>query len=141
MKTISKILLVALCVTMLFALVGCSSTFGKIKKSFEAAEWEYVEAEDADGLASTTIEAVEDGELECTVHAFKKDGLLGINAYAVILEFKSDKELNAALEDNETLKGLIKDAQDSDIVNGNCVCIPVSITMIDEILDAFNESK
>ncbi len=115
-------LLLLLC--MMLTLVSCSS-YNKILKNFEDAGYTEIDTEEGDDAATAkTIKAeLEKGELSCTVHFLKKEGSL---KYAIILEFSSDKELAKAFEENgsATLKGLIKDVQESPYVNGNCILVP-----------------
>ena len=129
MKKTTRILCVALIAIMLLSLVSCASKFNSIKKNFEDAGYTYVESED-DSTARTIAAELEDGQLSCTVHIFKNNGgiLESLLGSAVVLEFKSDRELAKAFseEGSETLKGLIKDAQKSDYVNGNCVLITIN---------------
>ena len=124
MKNTLKITALALVlVTVLCLLVSCGSTFGGIKANFEKHNYE---------LKSSEPGKIEyDGKvLNYTVHTFQKKsdgGILGsigsALSTAVVWEFSSNADLNAALEQNETLKGLLKDAQQSDFVNGNCVLL------------------
>ena len=85
------------------------------------------------GTANTIVAEMEEGDISCTLHIFKKDNTtLGVTTYqyAYILEFKSDAELDKALEEigsatlQGLLEGLVEDAQNSDYVNGNCILIP-----------------
>ena len=143
MKKMTKLLAVALVAIMLLTtLVSCGSAFGKIKKNFEKAGYTYV-SEDADGnsMAKTITAELEDGNLDCTVHVFKGEGAFGVPVYAMVLEFKSDKELAKAFaeEGSETLKGLIKDAQNSEYVRDNCVLVALTITQKDEMKGIFNQ--
>ena len=141
MKKMTKWLAMALVAIMLLtSLVSCGSSFGKIKKNFENAGYTYV-TDNEDGTAKTIAAELENGDLECTVHFFKSQGALNISLYALVLEFKSDKELAKAFEENgsETLKGLIKDAQESEYVRGNCVLVALSITQQDEMKEIFNK--
>lgn len=144
MKKMTKLLAVALVAIMLLTtLVSCGSAFGKIKKNFEEAGYTYV-SKDADGnsTAQTITAELEEGNLNCTVHVFKGDkGFLGADVYAMVLEFKSDKELAKAFseEGSETLKGMIKDAQNSEYVRDNCVLIALTITQQDEMKEIFNK--
>jgi major membrane immunogen (membrane-anchored lipoprotein) len=143
MKKMTKLLAVALVAIMLLTtLVSCGSAFGKIKKNFEKAGYTYV-SEDADGnsMAKTITAELEDGNLDCTVHVFKGEGAFGVPVYAMVLEFKSDKELAKAFaeEGSETLKGLIKDAQNSEYVRDNCVLVALTITQQDEMKGIFNQ--
>ena len=144
MKTMTKLTALALVVVMMLTtLVSCGSSFNKIKKNFEEAGYTYV-SKDADGnsTAQTITAELEEGNLNCTVHVFKGDkGFLGADVYAMVLEFKSDKELAKAFseEGSETLKGLIKDAQNSECVRDNCVLIALTITQQDEMKEIFNK--
>lgn len=143
MKTMTKLTaLVLVCVMLLACLVSCGSAFGKIKKNFEDAGYIY-QSEDANGdsTAKTITAELEEGNLDCTVHVFKGEGAFGIPVYAMVLEFKSDKELAKAFseEGSETLKGMIKDAQNSEYVRDNCVLIALTITQQDEMKEIFNK--
>lgn len=143
MKKMTKLLAIALVAIMLLTtLVSCGSAFGKIKKNFEDAGYTY-QSEDANGdsTAKTITAELEEGNLDCTVHVFKGEGAFGIPVYAMVLEFKSDKELAKAFseEGSETLKGMIKDAQNSEYVRDNCVLIALTITQQDEMKGIFNK--
>lgn len=147
MKTCKRILAVLLLLSCVFVLASCG-TFGGIKKNFIDAGWIYVEvAEDSnDAKAANTIVAeLEDGDLSCTLHIFKKDfidlGIATTYKFAFVLEFKSDAEMQKAFEENgsATLKGLITDAQNSKYVNGNCILLPSVGDVIGDLLDMENE--
>jgi len=141
MKKMTKWLALALVAVMLLTtLVSCGSSFGKIKKNFEDAGYTYV-TDNEDGTAKTITAELEEGNLDCTVHFFKGEGAFNIPVYAMVLEFKSDKELAKAFseEGSETLKGMIKDAQNSEYVRDNCVLIALTITQQDEMKEIFNK--
>ncbi|MBR2620818.1 MAG: hypothetical protein IKC97_00410 [Clostridia bacterium] len=145
MKTMTKMIALALVAVMLLvSLVSCGSAFNKIKKNFEDAGYTY-QSEDANGdnTAKTITAELEEGNLDCTVHVFKGEdkGMFGADVYAMVLEFKSDKELAKAFseEGSETLKGMIKDAQESEYVRDNCVLIALTITQQDEMKEIFNK--
>ena len=150
MKTMTKwmaALLVA--VMVLVTLVSCGSTFGKIKGNFEKAGYTYVSQDDDGNSTAKAIKAeLEDGELNCKVHFFKTEteaGAFGISvsvpSYCMVLEFSSDKELQKAFSEDgsETLKGMIKDAQDSEYVCDNCVLVSLSLTKTEEMVEIFNK--
>lgn len=123
MKKVSKIIAAALCVALCaITLTGCS-TYNKILKAFKDAEYTEIEA------TSDKDSPVSFGEdVKVTVHALQsKDKLTSV----FIFEFASSKELEEELKDNETLKGLVKDSQKSDMVNGNCICIAIGLKMAD----------
>lgn len=143
MKKMTKWLALALVAVMLLTtLVSCGSSFGKIKKNFEDAGYTYISESD-DGTAKTIAAELKEGNLECTVHFFKGEGkgLLGVDVFAMVLEFSSDKELAKAFEENgsATLKGLIKDAQESEYVRDNCVLVALTLTQQDEMKEIFNK--
>ena len=123
MTKTTKLFFMFLLVGLLFTLTACSK-FGAIQKAFEKDGWTYVEEEN--NTTKTIVAELEEGNLECTVHAFKKETSVGFNKYVYIIEFKSDKDLAKAFEENgsATLKGLFKDVQESDYVNGNCIFVP-----------------
>ena len=145
MKMCKKILAACLAVPLVFLLASCG-TFSKIKKNFTDAGYTYVESSDDDdaATANTIAAQLEEGEISCTLHMFKKEvvsvGSLTTYKWAFVLEFKSDAELEKAFEENgsATLKGLITDAQNSDYVNGNCILLP-SILDNDEKIELFNK--
>ena len=144
MKKMTKWLALALVAVMLLTtLVSCGSSFGKIKKNFEDAGYTYL-SDNEDNTAKTITAELEEGNLDCTVHFFKgevKVLLADVPVYAMILEFKSDKELAKAFEENgsETLKGMIKDAQNSEYVRDNCVLVALTFTQQDEMKEIFNK--
>ena len=144
MKKMTKWLALALVAVMLLTtLVSCGSSFGKIKKNFEDAGYTY-RSDNEDNTAKTITAELEEGNLDCTVHFFKgevKVLLADVPVYAMILEFKSDKELAKAFEENgsETLKGMIKDAQNSEYVRDNCVLVALTFTQQDEMKEIFNK--
>ena len=143
MKKMTKWLALALVAVMLLTtLVSCGSSLGKIKKNFEDAGYTYISESD-NGTAKTIAAELKEGNLECTVHFFKGEGkgLLGVDVFAMVLEFKSDKERAKAFEENgsATLKGLIKDAQESEYVRDNCVLVALTLTQQDEMKEIFNK--
>ena len=145
MKTCKRIFAACLVVSLVFLLASCG-TFSKIKKNFTDAGYTYVEnSHDDDAKTAKTIAAqLEEGEISCTLHIFKKElvsvGSATTYKWAFVLEFKSDAELQKAFEENgsATLKGLITDAQNSDYVNGNCILLP-SILDNSEKVEIFNK--
>ena len=120
----------ALLLVMIATLCSCS-TYGSVKRAYEKKGWK--ENEDAIALQSALLTKAlgEDYESACTVHALKKEGTI-LN-YVIILEFDTTKEMNEKIEDSETLKGIIKDAQNSDYVSGTCILLFHSSTEGKEI--------
>lgn len=133
-KTVKIVSMALLLVAVMVMLVSCSS-FKKIKGNFEDAGYTIVENNDE---ANTITAELEEGNISCTAHLFQKKGdLLTYNA--LILEFKSDEDLNKALSESETLKGLVKDLQNSELVNGNCLLVPLSLLKAEEMIDIFKK--
>ena len=129
MKTFTKILALALVVVMSVVMLVSCSTYGKIEKAFEDAGYTL---QNADNEKTGTIET-DDGVITYTIHTFQKeaedsDSILGdiiggigeAASTAVVWEFSSDKDLAKAMAENEDMKELLEDAQESDLVNGNC---------------------
>ena len=125
MKNVIKVLALSMVVVLsVLMLVSCSS-YGKIESAFKKADYTLK------GEETGTIKT-ENGVITYTIHTFQKEGegLLGgltqALSTAVVWEFSSSADLAAALEESETLKGIIKDLQNSDYVNGNCVLTTVN---------------
>ena len=137
MKRTLKITALALVLaTLVVLLVSCATSFGGIRANFEKHNYE---------LKSSEPGKIEyDGKvLNYTVHTFqlkKNDSgnffedigsIIGsLVSTAVVWEFSSNADLNAALEQSDTLKGLLNDAQQSDFVNGNCVLLTANTNAI-----------
>ena len=140
MKTFTRITAVVILAVMVLSLVACSS-FGGIKANFEKNGYTYVEDADSENTTKTITAELEEGNISCTAHLFKTEGLFGVDVYALVLEFGTDKDMQEALSESETLKGFVKDAQDSDFVNGNCMLVPISLTKAEEMIKIFNGEK
>ncbi len=111
----------ALIVVMLVSLCACGSTWGKIKSAYEKEGYEET---DAEATQTAIIEGIfgKDKESAFTVHVMKKgDGLIA--SVAIIVEFKSTKEMEEMLKDKvtaEDAKNVYDELQKLDTVNGNC---------------------
>lgn len=130
-----KKVLVAICSVLLVALfaltmAGCSS-YGKIEKAFTKQGYEVVtdvEKYQSELLDALNAKTEEEAKAACTFHLIVKyDDLTGKipTAAAFIFEFKSTDEMRKKIAESNTLKGMIKDAQNSDLVKGNCVLFPL----------------
>lgn len=127
-----KKFLVAVCSVMLVALLaltmtGCSS-YGKIEKAFVKEGYTVetdVEKYQDQLLKALNADSEEEAKSSCTIHLLVKKGI--IPDVAFIFEFNSTKELREKISESDTLKGMIKDAQDSDLVKGNCILFPLSL--------------
>lgn len=117
-------------ITLLFALValvGCSSSFGEVRGDLEEAGFTYDEK--INDQYKDLLKGFEEKGVKVTPHYFKK----GFD-FALVLEFKTTKEMDKQIEESETLKGFIKDLKETDIVRGNCLLIPVGFNKQDIIL-------
>ena len=155
MKTLTKIISFVLLSVMVLSLVSCSS-FSGIKSNFEKHGYVYVENGENNTLFTKINEELQSGEIPCTFHLFKYEGtdekedkgFLGglldniTNAvdYCGVIEFGSSDELEAALEKSAALSGLVKDAQKSNLVNGNCILI-AGVVRVEEKIQIFNGEK
>jgi hypothetical protein len=140
-KIVTRMLCLVLLAVLTLTLVSCS-TYGSILDEFEAEGYTEVST-DEDATAKTLVAETQKGNLNCTVHVLKApveegNGLLGGIAGAiesllktvVVLEFESDDDLTKAIAEDgsETLKGLLKDVQKSEYVNGNCLLVTIDPT-------------
>ncbi len=133
MKKFTRLLALSLLVVMAVSmLVSCGSTYGKIEKNLE--EIGYAKTEEKNALLDAILGEVSDGTLSATTHIFKKNTI----SWAVVLEFKAEGDIDEAFADSETLKGLLDDAQKSDLVNGNCVLVPFTLDP-NELIEAFKK--
>ncbi len=137
-KSLRLIALMLVVIISVFTLASCSQ-YGSIKADFEEAG--YV-LQNADNEKTGEIET-DDGVITYTVHTFKKNGsgivgaITGAFSTAIIWEFESDKELTKAMEENEDMMNVLADAQESQLVNGNCFLMTIN----SEAIELFNASK
>ena len=124
-KTVKIVALAMALVLSALALVSCS-TFGSIQKNFEKNGYA-LQGEGTEGSFTH-----DDKEIAYTIYTFKKDGegllgaVTGALSTAVVWEFSSDADLAEAIENNEDIKAILKDADESRFVNGNCVLMTIN---------------
>ena len=135
-KITSFLLLVAMLAISVLSLASCS-TYGGIEKNFLDADYEIVDIDD-NATAKIVKAEFEDMDVSCTIHLLKKASFGG---YVLILEFSSTGEIDKIFgeDGSETIKGIIKDAQKSDYVNGNCVLVPLTFAYAQEALELFKK--
>ena len=132
MKKIKSIVTILLAITMVFAFTGCNK-MPNIQKAFEADGYTL----DNDSLLAAALNkfseiaaevVAEEGETANEVvksHVFTKGLKVGL-----VLEFKTTEDLiKFYTESSDTLKGFIKDMQETDFMNGNCILISISPDM------------
>ena len=123
-------------VAMLIATLCACSTYGSVKSKYESNGW--TENEDCVKLQETLLKNAlgEDYAQTCKIHALAKNG--SILNYVIILELNSTDDMNKKIDESETLKGMIKDVQNSDFVNKNCILL---FSMTNEGREIFKNSK
>ena len=123
-------------VAMLIATLCACSTYGSVKSKYESNGW--TENEDCVKLQETLLKNAlgEDYAQTCKIHALAKNG--SILNYVIILEFNSTDDMNKKIDESDTLKGMIKDVQNSDFVNKNCILL---FSMTNEGREIFKNSK
>ncbi len=123
-------------VAMLIATLCACSNYGSVKSKYESNGW--TENEDCVKLQETLLKNAlgEDYAQTCKIHALAKNG--SILNYVIILEFNSTDDMNKKIDESETLKGMIKDVQNSDFVNKNCILL---FSMTNEGREIFKNSK
>lgn len=123
-------------VAMLIATLCACSTYSSVKSKYESNGW--TENEDCVKLQETLLKNAlgEDYAQTCKIHALAKNG--SILNYVIILEFNSTDDMNKKIDESETLKGMIKDVQNSDFVNKNCILL---FSMTNEGREIFKNSK
>ena len=113
--------LVALLLGTAMLFTACSA-YGKIEKAFTDAGYE--KSETLESVTKSIQEELEAEELAVTFHAFTK----GLNV-ALVIEFKSTEDMDQAVENSAALKGAVQDlykaGEDCDIVNENCLLVPI----------------
>lgn len=143
MKTTMRLVAIMLLAVMVLSLVACSS-FEGIKENFEKNGYEYLDDLSSDSTAKTITGELQRGGISCTAHLFKvkisEIPLLGtdINEYALVLEFDSDEDMEAAILNSATIKGFVTDIQNSELVNKNCMLIPLGLTEASNMIKIFN---
>lgn len=129
MKKRVWILLVALLLGTAMLFAACSA-YGKIEKAFTDAGYE--KSETLESVTKSIQEELEAEELAVTFHAFTK----GLNV-ALVIEFKSTEDMDQAVENSAALKGAVQDlykaGEDCDIVNENCLLVPIGVNAKDMI--------
>ena len=146
-RFLSLALVVVMLVSVMLTFTACSS-YGGIEKNFINAGFEVVDTTNDDGDNYLNITAaLEDGEVSCTVHVLKSGSLLKNDLmYAIIAEYSGDKEAAEALNDylDGELASTLADLDESKIVNGNCLLIPIAVNLkvedsINEMIEIFNK--
>ncbi len=152
MKNFTKIVsLVLVLATAVLMLVSCSgSKYAAIEKAFVDAGYENNTT--FTGVMNTIKEELAKDEYAVELHVLtkKSNGLTS----AIVIEFKSTKELVEYYESSATVQGFVKDVSESEDVNkmynalvdagyakGNCLVVPASVLYINEITNIVKSVK
>lgn len=153
MKKLTKVLaLVLVLATLALTLVSCS-TYGNVKKAFEKEG--YTESEDVEKFAKSYKEKAEKENLAVQLHVFTKgaEKLTNILDFSkvdavLVYEFNASDDLKKAMEEKESIKGLVNDIlKDENVndayntlvemgyVNGNCLVISLNPLNVNKVRD------
>lgn len=146
-KFLTTVVALVLC---LGVFTSCGSKYNALQKAFEKKGYELNTT--FTGVSETIKEELNKKEYAVELHLLTKKS----NGWtsALIIEFKSTKEMVEAYEDSETMKGLIKDIKNNEDVNqvykslenaghakGNCLVVPMSIKYVEEITEIVKSVK
>lgn len=152
MKKLTKIVSLALVLVMaVMMLASCGgSKYPAIEKAFVDAGYENNTT--FTGVMNTIKEELAKEEYAVELHMLKKKS--NRLTSAIVIEFKSTKELVEYYESSATVQGLIKDVSENEDVNkmynalvnagyanGNCLVVPASILYINEITNIVKSVK
>lgn len=134
MKKSAKVLAIIVALVMLFSLVACDK-YPAVSKALEKAGY----TQRADSVSAAIVNAAlesyykEKGESEvkAKVYTWSKGGLLTTDQ-GFVIEFKDSAEAKDFYKNSSNaLKGLIADASDAGLINGNCLILTTSKDMIE----------
>ncbi len=136
MKKLTKLTSLLLIVVSLLTVAACTSSYGKLKKAFQAEG--YVVVEEMESLTASMKEKLEqeaDDKFAIEFHVMQKaeTGLINLS-YVFILEFNATDDLVEFIKGSETAQGMVKDVANDENVkafynslveagyaNGNCL--------------------
>ncbi len=119
--------------TISLLILGCVNA-NTINERFTEAG--YTHSEDASTWISSLLAEMQREGVEVTAHVYT-NGL----RVAIVLEFETTKELRKQIDESETLQSLIVDLEESKLIIGNFLLIPVIAFTTDarnEMIDVFN---
>ena len=135
MKKVSKIFVAVLCVCLSIVTLTACSKYNALLKAFEKEG--FVVSETLEKNNTKMKEDLEKEDLAVELHFLYKDSIIS-PAAALIIEFKSTKELKEKYNESETLKGFVKDVENNEdaqamydslvkagYANGNCLIVPL----------------
>lgn len=135
MKKVSKIFVAVLCVCLSIVTLTACSKYNALLKAFEKEG--FVVSETLEKNNTKMKEDLEKEDLAVELHFLYKDSITS-PAAALVIEFKSTKELKEKYNESETLKGFVKDVENNEdaqamydslvkagYANGNCLIVPL----------------
>jgi hypothetical protein len=131
-EKMKKFFVILTSMLLLLTLVGCVK-LDTIKDRFSDAQYTY--SANGSTLITSLMSGFEEDGITVTAHVFSS----GLKT-AIVLEFESTKEMQAELEENNTLMGFIEDLEEEKIVQDNFLLIPIGLseTDIQQMIDIFN---
>ena len=150
-KILTLILAAVMLVSVMLTFSACGSAYSGIEKNFVNAGFAVVDTSDSDGKNYLSfVTDLEEGEISCTIHVLKKGKLLENNLqYAVIAEYEADQDAREALDEylEGGLSSTLGDLDESKIVKGNCLLIPINANLdfmnaednIEKMIELFNQ--
>ena len=148
MKKLTKLTALLLIVVSLLTVAACSSSYGKLKKAFEAEG--YAEVQEMESITASMKEKLEqeaDDKIAIEFHVMQKatTGLINLS-YVFVIEFNATDDLVEYIKGSETAQGFVKDVANDENVkafynslveagyaNGNCLVF--SLTDSEEVKD------
>ncbi|MBR3863898.1 MAG: hypothetical protein IKJ19_02125 [Clostridia bacterium] len=147
MKKLTKLTALLLIVVSLLTVAACSSSYGKLKKAFEAEG--YAEVQEMESITASMKEKLEqeaDDKIAIEFHVMQKaTGLINLS-YVFVIEFNATEDLVEYIKGSETAQGFVKDVANDENVkafynslveagyaNGNCLVF--SLTDSEEVKD------
>lgn len=135
-KKLAAIFSTMLVALMLVAVLCGCSTYGSVKSAFENEG--YTESQNVQEYQDRIVDYLGENYKDvCTLHIMTKGLTDGV---AIICEFKSTEEIDEQIKNSSMLQGAIKDAQNSDYVNGNCLLLPVPVITTSKVVDIFKKA-
>lgn len=141
MKKFTQTLIALMLVLVAVLSFTACSSYPKLKNAF--IKEGYQESETVEKIADTIKEDFEKDDLAVECHLLSKS-----LSFVLICEFNTTDEMAKAFNDSETMQGLIKDAkknedlkavydslEETGLVKGNCLVIPLSILNTVEVVN------
>jgi hypothetical protein len=151
MKSLRKIIVLALTLIVCMSAVACSS-YGKVEKALFSVGFEKIETDDI-------VESIKsESEIAVKTHVFSNEKNLSALEYlkitmVIVFEFKATEQMKEFYDDSATMQGLLEDIKEdgtaenfyNDLVeqglaNGNCLIICLNPLVFEEVTTAIKNA-